>query len=209
MSSSEIPICPPTSSTYRTCAICISECECENKYTCVCGNEYHNECLSKWFSKSSTCPLCRTDTIFDERLKPMKSMSPLFNFINEYTMGKVYYHGQTVSYENKYYTSINKTSYKWFDKNNFRVALLKDVRNEYSNNLMRTSSQQPIFHVRYNEQVLFTVEQIHSYFLTELNSSNNNIQLSALPSLEASNNNVREETYDHLGFRFTYMTPDL
>ena len=57
------PIC-----TDKTCTICVDEiCSiCFDKYSngvikLQCNHVFHEECIKKWFTTRSTCPLCRRD----------------------------------------------------------------------------------------------------------------------------------------------------
>jgi len=45
------------------CTICCSSFENTGVYTAKCGHKFHLECIVTWYSKNTTCPLCRADDI--------------------------------------------------------------------------------------------------------------------------------------------------
>lgn len=45
---------------FETCSICF-EPMILFKRTSPCGHEFHNDCITKWIEKQSTCPLCRAE----------------------------------------------------------------------------------------------------------------------------------------------------
>ena len=43
------------------CIICFEKLNNEPCYQCeICNNQFHNECIQKWFKKKKTCPMCRS-----------------------------------------------------------------------------------------------------------------------------------------------------
>ncbi len=51
------------SDTSGICSICHEE-MCDTVcYTAPCGHVHHTKCISQWFEKNPTCPLCREDSI--------------------------------------------------------------------------------------------------------------------------------------------------
>ena len=46
----------------KECSICLNELKIDDNITILsCKHYYHKECISQWFKKSKTCPLCRID----------------------------------------------------------------------------------------------------------------------------------------------------
>ncbi len=43
-----------------------------------CKHFFHEKCIKKWFSKSSSCPVCRSHIVFHRRVK-LKLYYPYFN----------------------------------------------------------------------------------------------------------------------------------
>tara|TARA_A100001015_G_scaffold95159_1_gene105740 strand:+ start:381 stop:773 length:393 start_codon:yes stop_codon:yes gene_type:complete len=42
------------------CIICISTFEVDEKITTLeCGHSYHHECITEWYHKNQTCPICK------------------------------------------------------------------------------------------------------------------------------------------------------
>ena len=40
------------------CTICLDVLN-TNKYTLICNHSFHTKCITEWFEKSRTCPMCR------------------------------------------------------------------------------------------------------------------------------------------------------
>ena len=43
-----------------SCIICLAPC-LQSKVTVCCSGCYHEECLSKWYSMTGKCPICKKD----------------------------------------------------------------------------------------------------------------------------------------------------
>ena len=41
------------------CAICLEDIEECDKFTTLCGHNFHKECIELWLIKKTKCPICR------------------------------------------------------------------------------------------------------------------------------------------------------
>lgn len=44
------------------CSICLERL-CYDERRLECGHMFHNRCISEWFNRNATCPLCRGSSI--------------------------------------------------------------------------------------------------------------------------------------------------
>ena len=86
----------------ETCAICLDDITNNDYYQMEkCGHIFHKKCILKWFSKSNTCPCCRSnvDNIFYIKTKNnfvkkktiMEITNQMVNFYDEQFDKKTYF----------------------------------------------------------------------------------------------------------------------
>lgn len=58
----------------RTCVICMKDYESRDKIlTTPCSHDYHIDCISDWFRKNNSCPICKFKIVKENVvLKPVR-----------------------------------------------------------------------------------------------------------------------------------------
>ena len=51
----------PNRQSGQTCSVCMEVIMTDDLQYLPCAHVFHRECISKWFDRSTTCPVCRTE----------------------------------------------------------------------------------------------------------------------------------------------------